>query len=238
MSLNLLLTIAARAGSKGVKGKNIRELMGKPLIAYTIEQAKRWGKAKHIIVTTDSPHIASIAKKYGAEVPFIRPKHLATDKMGKVPVIRHALQECERIFNEKFDAVVDLDVTAPIRSIKDMDNCLKLFINKRPTTIFSVTSCHKNPYFNMFEYDHSGKIKLCKSLKKKLKCRQDAPQVFSANAAIYFYDRNYLLNARDPLPINPRCIIYPMDDLTGVDVDREIDFKFIEFLVKEKLVVL
>lgn len=234
-SLSILVTIAARGGSKGVKGKNIRHLMGKPLIAHTIRQALAWGKAAKVIVTTDSLAIAVIAKKYGAEVPFMRPAVLGSDTMGKVPVIKHALQAAEEHYNQTFDVVVDLDVTAPIRKVEDLDNCLKLFLKHRPTTIFSVVPSHKNPYFNMFEIDSHGRPQLCKRLKTKLKRRQDAPKVYDANASIYFYDRNYLLFSKNPLPINKRCLLYEMDSIAGVDIDREVDFKFIEFLVKEKV---
>ena len=128
--LNILLTIAARGGSKGVKKKNIKLLAGRPLISYTIAQAKRWGKAKHIVVTTDSLEIAKAAKKFGADVPFLRPKNLATSTASKVDVIKHALIASENYYKQKFDVVVDLDVTSPIRTVKDLDNCLKLFLRK------------------------------------------------------------------------------------------------------------
>ncbi|MDE2223582.1 MAG: acylneuraminate cytidylyltransferase family protein [Candidatus Omnitrophica bacterium] len=235
MSINILLTIAARAGSKGVKGKNVRTLLGKPLIAHTILQALRWGKASKVVVSTDSPEIAKIARRYGAQVPFMRPAHLATDRAGKVPVIAHALKTCEEIYKTKFDAVVDLDATAPVRTVQDLDNCLALFAKHRPHTLFSVVPSHKNPYFNMVELDPSGRVRLCKQLKVKLKRRQDAPIVYDVNASIYFYDRDYLLGA-NPSVLNKRCMVYVMNEESGFDIDREIDFKFLEFLSKEKII--
>jgi CMP-N-acetylneuraminic acid synthetase len=127
MTDNILITICARGGSKGVKGKNIRNLNGHPLIYYTIKQALEWGKAKHVIVTTDSKEIAQIAKDCGAEVPFLRPKKLATDTAPTLPVLKHALLECEKIYGEKFDILIDLPVTAPVRTIKDFENAYKIF---------------------------------------------------------------------------------------------------------------
>lgn len=234
--LNLLLTIAARGGSKGIKNKNIRPLMDKPLIAHTIDQALRWGKVAKIVVSTDSELIAKTALRFGAQVPFMRPAHLATDTSGKVPVIAHALKTCERIYQTKFDAVVDLDATAPVRTTQDLDNCLAMFIKHRPYTIFSVVPSHKNPYFNMVELSPSGRVRVCKQLKTKIKRRQDAPEVFDANASIYFYDRDYLLKTKNPSVINGRCMIYLMKEESGFDIDREVDFKFLEFLCKEKII--
>ena len=125
--MKILLTICARKGSKGVKNKNIRFLLGKPLIAYSIDQALNWGRASHVVVSTDSKEIAEIAKSFGAEVPFIRPANLAQDRSPKLPVLRHALLECERIFQQKYDIIVDLDPTSPLRTSNDIEGCYSIF---------------------------------------------------------------------------------------------------------------
>lgn len=231
--MKILVVIAARGGSKGVKYKNIRPLSGKPLIGYSIEQALRWGKARHVVVSTDSHKIRDIARRYGAEAPFIRPKKLAGDNTPKLPVIRHALIESERLFNERYDIVVDLDATAPIRQLKDLDNCLSLFIKKKPTTLFSVVKAHRNPYFNMVEKKSDGFIKLSKKLPHKVVRRQDAPEVYSMNASIYFYSRKFLIQHNHITPFSKRTAVYIMDDLSAFDIDREIDFRFIDFLIKQ-----
>ncbi len=232
--LNVLVTIAARGGSKGVKNKNIRRLMGRPLIAHTIRQALSWGKATHVVVSTDSLAIAAIARAHGARVPFMRPARLATDQAGKVPVIVHALKACEDHYKIRYDAVVDLDVTSPIRTKADLDKCCRMFVAHSPKTIFSVVPARKNPYFNMVEKIPGGVVVLCKTLKKGIVRRQDAPAVYDANASIYFYDRDYLMKAKAPKVINDRCMIYVMPEIAGVDIDREIDLRFIEFLIKER----
>ena len=233
---NILITIGARGGSKGVKNKNIRDLAGKPLICYTIKQALNWGKAKRVIVTTESAQITKISKKCGAEVPFQRPDFLANDTAAKLPTIRHALLKCEEIYHENYDIIVDLDATAPIRNVNDLNNCLKMFYKNKPDTLYSVVNAHKNPYFNMVEKNNEGSYTLCKKLENIIIRRQDAPKVYNLNASIYFYNREYLINEKNNTPITENSIIYIMDDIAGIDIDREIDFKFIEFLIKEGLV--
>lgn len=233
---NLLITICARGGSKGVKGKNIRLLLGKPLIYYTIKQAKDWGKGRHIIVSTDSEEIAEIAKKCGAEVPFIRPADLATEMAGKVGVIKHALKTSEEYYRERFDAVMDLDVTSPIRTREDLENAYRLFLDKKPKTLFSVVPAHRNPYFNMVEEVDNGNVVLSK--KGNFASRQQAPKVYDMNASIYIYDRAFLQDENNVSPIGDNSIVYVMDDLSRTDIDSELDFKFIEFLMKEGIISL
>jgi len=234
MKENILITIAARGGSKGVKDKNIKPLMGKPLIAYSILQALKWGKGEDIVCSTDSKRIAKTASKYGAKVPFKRPRSLAGGSISKVKVLSHALRECEKRFNKRYDIIVDLDATAPIRKIKDLDNCLKLFKKHRPKTLFSVVECHKNPYFNMVEEKKSKKVKLCKKTKKPIYARQDTPLVYDLNASIYFYRRDYLLSNKKDV-VTDDTIAYKMDKLSAIDIDSKLDFKFIEFLMKERV---
>lgn len=232
--LDLLITICARGGSKGVKGKNIRPLMGKPLIYYTIKQALEWGKAKRVIVSTDSLEIAEIAKKYGAEVPFIRPSELASDTAAKVPVIRHAFISCENIFQEKYDFVMDLDVTSPVRTLEDLDNALNLFLDKKPKSLLSVVPAHRNPYFNILEEKLDGKVDYSKR-DENITCRQDAPMAYDVNSSIYIYDRNYILSGSDKA-VSDNTIVYIMSDLARTDIDNELDFKFLEFLLKESVI--
>ena len=235
---DILLTICARGGSKGVKNKNIRLLDNRPLIAHTINQAKSWGKATRIVISTDSEDIAKVGRLYGVDVPFLRSADLASDSAGKVAAIRDALIRAEDNYNEKYPIIMDLDVTAPIRTIHDLDNCLEKFTTSNCDTLFSVVKSHKNPYFNMIEELKPGEYGLCKGAEATFLRRQDLPDVFSLNASIYLYDREYLLDENNVSPINPKCSIYVMDDVSGTDIDREIDFKYIEYLIKEKVVSL
>lgn len=232
----ILCTICARGGSKTVKNKNIVELDGKPLIAYTIKQALGWEKAKRVVCSTDSKKIAEIAKKYGATVPFMRPKELATDYSGKVEVVRHAARKCEEIFGEKYDIIIDLDVTSPIRTAQDLDSCLKIFLEKKPDVLFSVTQARRSPYFNMVEEKKDGFVKLVKSSGGKILRRQDSPIVYDVNASIYFYNRDFLFNEEnDSVTSSDRVAIYEMGR-NSIDLDEEIDLKFIEFLIERGVV--
>jgi N-acylneuraminate cytidylyltransferase/CMP-N,N'-diacetyllegionaminic acid synthase len=232
--MNILGTICARGGSKGVPNKNIRNLGDKPLIYYTISVLKKWGKASKIIVSTDSKKIARIANEYGVETPFLRPPELATDTAPKIPVIQHALKFCETQYNTEYDVVVDLDPTAPIRTVNDLDNALDKFVETKAQVLYSVTVAKKSPYFNMVELDENGNACLSKSLGTELFRRQDAPVVYAINGSIYIYDRDHLINAKGLHCEREK--IYIMDEIASVDIDREIDFKFLEFLLESGLV--
>ena len=234
----VLVVVAARGGSKGIKNKNVRELCGVPLIAHTILQAKKWGKADRIVCSTDSAVIADVAKKYGADVPFIRPARLAKDTSGKIDVLRHCLKTVEKIYDEKYSFIIDLDATAPIRKITDIDGAFKLFVNKHPKSVFSVTPARKNPYFNMVEIRPDGYASLAKQICVAVKRRQDAPKVFDMNASIYIYDREYLLDKKTKTAISDCSLIWEMDEYSAFDIDHELDFKFIEYLVSKRLVSL
>lgn len=236
--MKILAVVAARGGSKGIKNKNIRDLDGRPLIVYTLEQAKRWGKYDRLIVSTDSKEIAMIAKDCGADVPFIRPPELAGDNTGKVEVLRHALEMAEKHYKRVFDALLDLDVTAPVRTIGDIDSIVNLFQEKKANCVLSLVRAHQNPYFNMLEKRQDGTLKVCMQTGRDILTRQDVPVVYKANASLYIYGRKFLLDTNTKSPLSDKTYGYQMDELSEVDIDREIDFKFIEFLVKEGMVKL
>lgn len=236
MEKNILITICARGGSKGVPGKNVRLLNGKTLITYTLEQARNWNRPKDIVISTDSEQIAEVVRGLGFEVPFLRPDELAQDDTPKIPVIRHALAQAEIIYRKKYDLIVDLDVTAPLREPEDLENCYQKFCRMKPLTLFSVVEAHRNPYFNMVEVSGDGYARLCKSLPSGVHTRQGAPKVFDMNASIYFYDRNYLMDETMTSPVSSKSTVYEMSPESAYDVDREIDFRFLEFLMRERQV--
>jgi CMP-N,N'-diacetyllegionaminic acid synthase len=227
--MRILAIICARGGSKGVPNKNIRLLNGKPLIAYTIECAKKYTKFDRIIVSTDSPKIAEVAKQYGADVPFLRPKELATDTSPKIPVLQHAVRYLEQEENDRYDLIVDLDPTSPLRTVEDIENCVNKMIEKNPNVVFSVTPAHKNPYFNMVE-EKDGRVYLCKKLDRSITRRQDAPMVYAMNASIYVYKKDFLLNTDSVFSDNTMAVVMPEE--RSIDIDRPIDFEFVEFLMK------
>ncbi|MCO5141925.1 MAG: acylneuraminate cytidylyltransferase family protein [Oligoflexia bacterium] len=237
--MNLLITICARKGSKGLHLKNIRPLCGKPLIIHSIEVALGWQnqaiKTKEIIVSTDSDEISNIAKAAGAKVPFIRPSHLANDSSGKLPVISHAIEFLEKEKNEQYDLVLDLDPTAPIRSFKDLDVGLEEYLSKKPDICFSVTKARKNPYFNMVEKDKGGIVNTVKQLPNTHPLtRQSSPTVWDMNASVYFYNP-YFLRKKPSSLWEGKTACFEMPALSAYDIDTELDFSIVEMIMKKHL---
>lgn len=228
----ILCTICARGGSKGVKNKNIKPIHGKPLIAYTIEQASKSGLFEHIVVSTDSDTIATIAKEYGAEIFFKRSEAMASDKAGKLDVIRDAFERSEAYYGTQFDYLVDLDATAPLRIVEDIANALKQFIQNNNDNLITAMPSRRSPYFNLVEVDKTGKVSLSKKLDKSIERRQDAPKSYDMNASIYIWKRNVILNENTLFLENTG--LYVMPEERSIDIDTELDYKFVEFLMKEK----
>lgn len=230
--MKILVTICARKGSKRLENKNIKHLMGKPLIAHTIETAKKWEKADNIIVSTDSNEIANISKKYGAKVPFMRPDYLATDSAPKLPVIKHAIKYLMEEKNEIYDLIVDLDPTSPLRTVEDLDKAYDIMIGKKPKNLFSVCRARKNPYFNMVELNDEGYAHICKEIDFNLYRMQDAPEVYEMNASIYMFWTKDLLQMDGA--IDTKSMIYEMPYERSIDIDSESDFKMVEYFMLNK----
>lgn len=228
---NILCTICARGGSKGVKNKNIKELKGKPLIAYTIEQAKASNLFEHIVISTDSDDIANIAKQYGAEVFFKRSPGMASDTAGKLEVIKDAFERSEEYYNKIFDYLIDLDATAPLRNVEDIVNSFSQFKENDNDNLITAMPSRRSPYFNLVEQDKNGKVYLSKKLDDAVVRRQDAPKSYDMNASIYIWKRDTILN--ESSIFLEKTGLYVMPEERSIDIDNELDFKFVEFLMKE-----
>lgn len=229
----VILTICARSGSKGIPGKNLRNLLGKPLIGYTIEQAKKLPWVDQIVISTDSLRIKSIAQKYKIPVPFLRPKSLAGDNSPKISAILHAINKAEKYRKEQYDISIDLDVTSPLRTPEDINNCIKLLVDTPKTkVVFSVFSANRNPYFNMVEQNRNKYVSLCKKISKPVIRRQDAPKVYSLNASIYAAWVKILKKEKTYFTNQTR--IYVMPEERSVDIDRLFDFEIVKLLMKNK----
>jgi N-acylneuraminate cytidylyltransferase/CMP-N,N'-diacetyllegionaminic acid synthase len=227
----ILVTICARGGSKGVPNKNLREVAGEPLIAHTIRQACEWPRDPDIVVSTDSADIESVALEHEVAVPFRRPPELAADSAGKLPVIQHAHQRLERDRQIKYDYVVDLDVTAPIRLVEDIESCYQAVEGTAAENAYTVVPADKNPYFNMVELDESGFAHLSKQTDEGLVRRQATPDVFAMNASVYVYERDYLVAANSIH--GPKTAVSEMPPERSVDIDRPMDLAFVTFLMEE-----
>ncbi len=228
---NVLCTICVRGGSKGVKNKNIKGLNGKPLIAYTIEQAKASGLFEHIVISTDSDNIASIAKQYGAEVFFKRSEEMASDTAGKLDAIKDAFKRSEEYYNKTFDYLIDLDATAPLRSVEDIINSFTQFKENNNDNLITAMPSRRSPYFNLVEQDKDGKVYLSKKLDRAIVRRQDAPKSYDMNASIYIWKRDIILN--ESSIFLEKTGLYVMPEERSIDIDNELDFKFVEFLMRE-----
>jgi CMP-N-acetylneuraminic acid synthetase len=230
--MNTTCVIGARGGSKGVAGKNIRPLLGKPLIAWSIEQALACPDIDRVVISTDSPAIAEVARACGAEVPFMRPPELASDTAGKWEVWQHALHACEAHFGEPIDLFVDLDCTSPLRDVEDISRAIAQFRSSDVDAVFSVCEARKNPYFNMLEVD-DGCLRICKALPKPIVRRQDAPKVYEHVASIYVLSPDYLRRGTGLL--SGRTHGYDIGTAKSPDIDSEFDFEFVEYLMKKRL---
>ena len=166
--------IFARSGSKGVPNKNIKLLAGKPLIAYSIEQALATKTIERVIVSTDSQEIAEISLKFGAEVPFMRPINLAGDESPELLSWRHGLEFLLTSTGSLPQAMISLSPTAPLRKIEDIENCLDEFKRNDSDVVITVTDAHRNPFFNMVKTNIDGSVSLVNNIKTEIYRRQDA----------------------------------------------------------------
>lgn len=228
--MNRLCTICARGGSKGVKGKNTRLLHGKPLIAYSIEQAAASGLFGAIAVSSDAQDILDVAGEWGADYLIQRPGELATDQAAKLPAIRHCAGEVERRAGHMYETVVDLDATSPLRSVEDIQKAVALLEEGGAGNVITAMPSRRSPYFNMVELNADGVAALSKPLKTPVVRRQDAPQCYDMNASIYVWKRPVLF-ASDTI-FNVDTKLYVMPEERSIDIDSEIDFKIVEFLME------
>lgn len=235
---NILITVCARGGSKGVSDKNIRLLNGKSLIGYTIETAQRFKSLManryyiDITLSTDSERIKFAAAKFGLLSDYQRPDEFATDKAGKASAIKDVLIYTERTLNKEYDFIIDLDVTAPFRTLNDLSEGLCLMENdNQAMTLFSVSEPHRNPYFNMVEKKENGYVKLVKPLDGNILSRQAAPKVYDMNASFYIFRKSFFSSSYQTV-ITDKSIAYLMPHIC-FDIDNELDFEIMELLLRE-----
>lgn len=230
--VEILCTICARGGSKGVPNKNIQEVGGKPLVGHAVSDAKKWSRDVDIVVSTDDEKIASVAEEYGARVPFMRPDELASDEAAKLPAIQHAVKQSESKYGKEYDYIVDIDATTPLREPLDIEACFETVLSDdKATNAYSVCEADKNPYFNMVELDDEGYASLSKSLGDEVVRRQDAPNVYEMNAAVYVYERDYLMETDSTHGEYTRISVMPPE--RSIDIDTKLDFQFVKFLSEQ-----
>jgi CMP-N,N'-diacetyllegionaminic acid synthase len=231
MIMKPICFIGARGGSKGVPNKNIRKIGGKPLIAYTVESALKSNLFSQVIVSTDSEKIGQIAKKYGASVPFLRPKKLATDNASFNDVLLHGINELNKIkLCPKI--IVIRDCTVPFISNKVMKYSIELLKKEKCDTVCSVYSQHHNPYFNMMEKGKNGFLKFSKKLSHKVKNRQNAPIVYQLNGLFVIDVKKFL---KYKTIIMPKILPYEIPTEMGLMIDTEFEFQIADMIAKKKI---
>lgn len=231
--MRTLITICARGGSKGIPGKHLRQIAGKPLIAYTIECARRFTDADSgadTVLSTDSEEIIACAARWGLETSYRRPAHLADDHCGKLDAIADVLEYCERTRGVRYDYVLDLDCTSPLRTQEDIATAFALLRgNPDALDIFSVSPASRNPYFNMVERKDSGYFGLVMD-GSAFKTRQSSPEVYDMNGSFYIYRRVFFERGlRDPN--TPLSLAYVVPHLC-FDLDEPADFDYLAYLIE------
>jgi CMP-N,N'-diacetyllegionaminic acid synthase len=228
----ILGVIPARGGSKGIPNKNIKDLSGKPLIYYTIIAAQQSTLLSETIVSTDSMLIKEVAETFGANVPFLRPNELSHDTALAIPTIQHAVRTYEGIVGFKYDYVVMLQPTAPLREASDIDNSLKILIDSQNDSIISITDVDNYHPYKMKEIRND---KLCDFIDTGMENppRQLLPSVYIVNGAIYAVKRDILMN-NNSFKGN-LCLPFIMTRERSVNIDNYTDFLVAEYYLKNKV---
>ena len=237
--MNLLVTICARAGSKGVKCKNVREFLGVPISYYTLAAYKLFCE-KHgteyesvsLAINTDSDELCMQAKNAGLPFALIRRKEaLAGDIVSKTDVIRDTVKEMEREYGVKYDIVLDLDITSPLRTAQDINGTISaLRANESADVAFSLTSARRSPYFNMVKLKDDGSYETV--VKSDYVTRQQTPTCFDMNASIYAYRNEFITDENTKRVFDGKAAGYQMMDTAVLDIDSEEDFDLMEVLAR------
>lgn len=224
--------IFARGGSKGVPGKNIKQLAGKPLIAYAIETALACRRLETVVVSTDDEEIASVARRFGAETPFMRPAELASDTAPEWFAWRHAIQEVERE-RGAFDVFVSMPATSPFREVSDIEACIDALTgDPEADAVISVKEAARNPYFNMVRLDESGYAKRVIESSSGIVRRQDVPPIYDVTTVAYAARPSFVLGSERLLAGRVRTVLVPAE--RAWDIDTPFDFMVADCIARAR----
>lgn len=238
--MKILFTVCGRAGSKGIKNKNCRDFLGKPLVYYTLSAISLYIKENpalecDVVLNTDSEKLIELIeqqKMVKADIVHRKPE-LAEDSTPKVAVILDCLNEMEKSKKTAYDMVVDLDITSPLRTVEDIGNLIRKKQNAECDVVFSVTDARRNPYFNMVKKTDNGYERVIPS---NFNARQEAPEIFDMNASLYAYEPQFLREQKSIF--DGKCEVIKMMDTGVLDLDHKNDFVLMEviglYLYKEK----
>lgn len=227
--------IFARGGSKGLQGKNVRLLAGKPLIGWAIEQAMAVPAINRVIVSTDSEKIAEIAEKFGAHVPFLRPSELASDTASEIDAWRHALNHLKEAEGALPDVFVSVPTTAPLRLPEDIESCIDVYRRTDADVVLTVSPAHRSPWFNMVSWNADGSVGLVNNPTGSVTRRQDAPVVYDITTIAYVASPTFILDGGSLFSGRVRAATVPVE--RSIDIDTLYDFEIAEFLMSKRLSV-
>ena len=228
--MNVTAFIFARGGSKGLPGKNLRRLASKPLIAWSIEQALAVKRIERVLVSTDSEEIATVAREYGAEVPFIRPAELARDDSPEWLAWRHGLNFLKESGGSYPDALIVVPATAPLREVGDLERCLDEYGKGGVDMVITVTDAHRSPYFNMVQVNDDGTVRLVIPPAVAIVRRQDAPLVFDMTTVAYVAKPEFVMTRNGIFSGRVRSVHVPVE--RALDIDTPLDFSIAEHLIR------
>ena len=225
-----LCTICARGGSKGVPGKNLALIGGRPLIAHSVAQARATGLFEHIAVSSDSDAILAAAHDAGAGHLIRRPAELAADTAAKLPAIAHCVAAVEALEGVRFTTLVDLDATSPLRSLDDICEAVGLLETSGASNVITAAPARRSPYFNLIEVAADGRVTLSKPLPGGPVRRQDAPPCYDMNASIYAWRRDRFMAA--PAVFYPDTRLFEMPEERSHDIDSPLDLAIVRWLME------
>jgi len=231
--MKLLSIIPARGGSKGIPRKNLAKINGRPLIEYSIKAALDVNQITDLIVSTDDKEIADIARELGAQVPFIRPLELATDQAQSAPVVMHAVEFMEKLKGYKYDAVLMLQPTCPLRKSLHIKKALDIYQSSDYDSLVSVVSVSQHPY-RMKKLVGDKLINYIDQGFENMKPRQELPEVYIRNGAIYLCSRSVIMDKK--VLVGQNCYGLVMNDFESVNIDRKLDLVLAETILREGLV--
>ena len=222
MKKNILGVTLARSGSKGIKNKNLIKINGKPLIYYTIKEAKKSKNITNYIVSTDSLKIKRVAEKFKAKVPFIRPKKFSKDSSSSASALRHALIQCEKFYNKKFDYIIELMATNPLKSVKDINNVIKIIIRYKADSVIAVNQ--------LFDHHPARIKKIIKgklhdfAVKEKLESRRQdlKPKAYVRSGSIYAMSRRFVLQEKRYFSGKSYAYILPSERTINIDDKNDL----------------
>jgi CMP-N,N'-diacetyllegionaminic acid synthase len=230
--MNYLFTVCGRAGSKGLKNKNLKAFLGVPLLYYTLAAIDFYAKHNadktiHVALNTDSDELVELARVWNSDINIVsRAPELAGDSAAKLPVIQDTFYQMEAMQGIKYDCIIDLDITSPLRTLQDIEAAIDSMKSNGFDVVFSVTEARRNPYFNMVKLHPDGGCE--KVIESNYTARQQSPAIYDMNASIYVYNPSFLRTNTSGMLFDGACGFIEMPDTGILDIDSERDFLLME----------